>query len=104
MRSSRHRVWIRTAVRHLIARLHVIALSPTFTLPRAVTVCARRGPVSRTVSSPHTGAAPAVPVRSSDAAMLQDPAKEHVEVLHDRPGLCPECLDRYITARGGGKV
>jgi|SRR5215470_19377492 len=36
--------------------------------------------------------------------MLQDPAKEHVEVLHDRPGLCPDCLDRYITGRGGGKI
>ncbi len=36
--------------------------------------------------------------------MLQDPAKEHVEVLHDRPGFCPECLERYVTARGGGKV
>ncbi len=38
------------------------------------------------------------------SSMLQDPAKEHVEVLHDRPGFCPECLERYITARGGGKV
>lgn len=36
--------------------------------------------------------------------MLQDPTKEHVEVLHDGPGLCPDCLDRYITGRGGGKV
>lgn len=36
--------------------------------------------------------------------MLQDSSKEHVEVLHDGPGLCPDCLDRYITGRGGGKV
>jgi len=29
---------------------------------------------------------------------------EHVEVLHDKPGLCPDCLNLEITGRGGGKV
>ncbi len=29
---------------------------------------------------------------------------EHVEVPHDKAGLCPDCLDREITGRGGGKV
>lgn len=35
---------------------------------------------------------------------MLDPAREHVEVLHDTPGLCPECLERYVTGRRGGKV
>jgi hypothetical protein len=29
---------------------------------------------------------------------------DHVEVLHDKSGLCPECLNLEITGRGGGKV
>jgi hypothetical protein len=29
---------------------------------------------------------------------------EHVEVLHDKSGLCPDCLNLEITGRGGGKV
>jgi hypothetical protein len=32
------------------------------------------------------------------------PGAEHVEVLNDKPGLCPDCLSREIDGRGGGKV
>jgi len=32
------------------------------------------------------------------------PGANHVAVPHDRPGLCAECLNLWITGRGGGKV
>jgi hypothetical protein len=32
------------------------------------------------------------------------PGAEHVEVVYDKPGLCPECLNLEITGRGGGQV
>ena len=32
------------------------------------------------------------------------PDAVHSEVPHDKPGLCPDCLNRWIDGRGGGKV